>query len=41
MAQKWHFIDPELSLAKLRVKLVVSESLQHGSKMLFMFFRNL
>jgi hypothetical protein len=41
VTQEWHFIDPELTLAKLRVKLVISQSLKHDSEMLFMFFHTL
>jgi hypothetical protein len=41
VAQEWHFIDLELTLAKLHVKLVVSQSLKHDLMMLFMFFRTL
>jgi hypothetical protein len=37
VAQEWHFIDLELTLAKLQVNLVVSQSLKHDSKMPFMF----
>jgi hypothetical protein len=41
MAQELHFINPEFTLAKLHVKLMVSQLLKHDSKMLFMFFRTL
>jgi hypothetical protein len=41
VTQEWHFIDPELTLAELRIKLVVSQSLKHDSQMLFMFFHTL
>jgi hypothetical protein len=41
MAQEWHFLNPELTLAKLSAQLVVSQLLKHDSKMLFMFFRTL
>jgi hypothetical protein len=41
VTQEWYFIDPELILAKLCVKLVVSQSLKHDLKMLFVFFHTL
>jgi hypothetical protein len=36
MAQAWYFINPKLTLAELSVQLVVSQSLKHDLKVLFM-----
>jgi hypothetical protein len=41
MAQEWHFIDLELTLPKLGVKLGLSQLLKHDSKVLLMFFHTL
>jgi hypothetical protein len=41
VAQEWHYIDPEFTHSKLVVKLVLSQSLKHDSKVLFMFFHTL
>jgi hypothetical protein len=41
MTQEWHFINPELTLTKLCIELMVSQSLKHDSQMLFMIFRTL
>jgi hypothetical protein len=41
MTQEWHFIYPELTLAKLCIELMISQLLKHDSKMLFMFIHTL
>jgi hypothetical protein len=38
VTQEWYFLDPELALAKLSVKLVLSQSLKYSSEVFFMFF---
>jgi hypothetical protein len=41
VAQEGYFIDPELTLGKLGIKLVVSQSLKCDSKRLFIFLHTL
>jgi hypothetical protein len=41
VTQEWHFINPEFTLAKLCIELMISQSLKYDSQMLFMFFRTL
>jgi hypothetical protein len=41
VTHEWHFINPKLTLAKLHVKLVVSQLLKHNSQMLLIFFSTL
>jgi hypothetical protein len=41
MAQKWYFLDSELALTKLGVKLVLSEMLKYNSEVFFIFFHTL
>jgi hypothetical protein len=38
VTQEWYFLDPELTLAKLGVQLVLSWLLKYNSEMFFMFF---
>jgi hypothetical protein len=38
MTQELKFAQPELSLAKHRIKLMIKQSLKHNTEMLFMFF---
>jgi hypothetical protein len=39
VTQEWHFINPEFTLTKLRIELMIPQSLKHSSQMLFMFYR--
>jgi hypothetical protein len=41
MTQEWYFLDPELTLAKVDVKLVHSQPLKYNSEVLFVFFYSL
>jgi hypothetical protein len=41
MTQDWYFLDPELTLAKLGVKLVCSQPLKYNSEVFFRFFHSL
>jgi hypothetical protein len=41
MAQEWHFLDLELTLAELSVQLVLSQLLKYNSEVIFMFFHTL
>jgi hypothetical protein len=41
MTQEWYFLDPELIVAKLGVKLVLSQPLKYNSKVFFMFLYSL
>jgi hypothetical protein len=41
MTQEWFFLDLELTLAKLGVKLVLSQLLKYNSDLFFVFFHNL
>jgi hypothetical protein len=38
MAKKWNLLQPECTLAKLGIKLMVMKSLQNNPKMLLMLF---
>jgi hypothetical protein len=38
ISQKWNFLQPKSTLAKLGIELMVSKSLQNNSKMLHMLF---
>jgi hypothetical protein len=41
MTQELNFTQPELALAELRIKLMITQSLKHNAKMLFMLFLTL
>jgi hypothetical protein len=41
VTQEWHFLDPELALAKLGVKLILSQTLKYNLEMFIMFFHTL
>jgi hypothetical protein len=41
MTQELNFAQPELALAELRIKLMITQSLKHNVKMLFMLFLTL
>src|SRR6185437_8843376 len=38
MTEEWNLANPELALAELSIQLMLSQSLQHESQMLFMLF---
>jgi hypothetical protein len=38
MTQELNFTQPELTLAELRIKLMITQSLKHNTKILFMLF---
>jgi hypothetical protein len=39
MTQELNFAQPELALAKLRIKLMITQSQQHNAEMLFLTLR--
>jgi hypothetical protein len=41
MTQELNFTQPELALAELRIKLMITQSLKHNTEMLFMLFLTL
>jgi hypothetical protein len=41
MAKEWYFLGPKLSLAKLDVKLVLSQPLKYNSEVFFVFLQSL
>jgi hypothetical protein len=41
MTQELNFTQPELTLAELRIKLMITQSLKHNTEMLFMLFLTL
>jgi hypothetical protein len=40
MTQEWYFLDPELALAKLGIKLVLSLPLKYNLEVFFVFFHS-
>jgi hypothetical protein len=38
VTQEWNFAQLELIVAELHIELVITQSLKHNTKMLFMFF---
>jgi hypothetical protein len=40
MTQEWYFLDPELALAKLGIKLVLSQPLKYNLEVFFVFFHS-
>jgi hypothetical protein len=41
VTQEWDLLDPELALAKLGMRLVLSQMLKYDSEVFFMFFHTL
>jgi hypothetical protein len=41
MTQELNFAQPELALAELHIKLMITQSLKHSAEMLFMLFLTL
>jgi hypothetical protein len=41
VTQELNFAQPELKLAELRTKLMITQSLKHNTEMLFMLFLTL
>jgi hypothetical protein len=41
MTQEWYFLDPKLALAKLGIKLVLSQPLKYNLEVFLVFFYSL
>jgi hypothetical protein len=41
MTQELNFVQPELALAELHIKLMITQSLKHNTEILFMLFLTL
>jgi hypothetical protein len=41
VTQEWDLLDPELTFAELGIQLMLSQSLEYNSEVIFMFFHTL